>query len=92
MTPFILEPVCTLSQADSLHAALAEHIAGHAGEGLVIDATAVEEADVSLAQILVSAGQTAAARGAALSLRPSPAVSALLARAGLGGWARAVGA
>jgi anti-anti-sigma regulatory factor len=90
MTPFSLKGPCTLSQAEAIHAALGEHLLDHAGEALVIDATAVEEADVSLLQLLVAAGRTATARNVSLALRPSPAVSALLARAGLAGWAESV--
>lgn len=87
MTPFSLGPACTLSQAEAIHAALSEHLLDHAGEGLLVDASAVEEADISLVQILVSAGRTAASRHLAMTLKPSPAVTALLARAGLDDWA-----
>ncbi|MBB3936243.1 STAS domain-containing protein [Aureimonas phyllosphaerae] len=87
MTPFSLGPACTLSQAEAIHAALSEHLLDHAGEGLLVDASAVEEADISLVQILVSAGRTAASRHLAMTLEPSPAVTALLARAGLDDWA-----
>ena len=87
MAPFSLGSTCTLSQAETIHAALSEHLLDHAGEGLLVDASAVEEADISLVQILVSAGRTAASRHLAMTLEPSPTVSALLARAGLGDWA-----
>ncbi len=90
MAPFSLGSTCTLAQADDLHAALGAHMTGHPGESLVIDATGVEEADVSLAQLLVSAKHTADARGVSMTLQPSQAVSDLLARAGLDGWAESV--
>ncbi|WP_294644487.1 STAS domain-containing protein [uncultured Aureimonas sp.] len=87
MTPFSLGSTCTLSQAEAIQTALSEHLLDHAGEGLLVDASAVEEADISLVQILVSAGRTAGARHLAMTLKPSAEVSALLARAGLGDWA-----
>ena len=90
MAPFSLGSTCTLAQVDELHAALCEHVAAHSAEGLVIDATGVEEADVSLAQLLVAARHTAGARNLSMTLMPSQAVSGLLARTGLTGWAETV--
>ncbi len=87
MAPFSLGSTCTLAQADGIHAALGEHMLAHPGEGLVIDATAVDEADVSLVQLLVAARHSAASRNVAMTLLPSQVVSSLLARAGLTGWA-----
>ncbi|RIY02723.1 STAS domain-containing protein [Aureimonas flava] len=87
MTPFTLGEACTLSQAEAIHAALSEHMLRHAADGLLIDATGVAEADVSLTQLLVAARRAAAARGLATTLLPSPAVRELLGRAGLDGWA-----
>lgn len=90
MTPFALPGACTLAEAEAIHSALGEHLLDHAGEGLLVDASAVEDADVSLVQLLVSAGRTAASRNVPFALLPSPTVSALLSRAGLDGWAESL--
>lgn len=73
---------CTLVQAEDLahdfRAALAE-----AHDGLRIDSSALDEADVSLLQLLVATQKSCAALGREFGLVLSPALVALAGRAGL---------
>lgn len=76
-----LPPRCTLVQAESI--AVDFRAALGAGGGLVIDASALEEGDVSLLQILIAARHSCEAVGSGLVLTSSPALERLATRAGL---------
>ena len=78
-----LEGCATLPGAAEVRARLLGALAR--GEPLVVDCAAVDEADLSLVQLLVAARRLAARNGAGFRLEPppSPAVVALFERAGL---------
>lgn len=75
-----LPPRCTLVQAEGI--ALDFRAALGAGGGLQVDASAMEEGDVSLLQILIAARHSCEAVGCSLALTSSPVLEALAARAG----------
>ncbi len=78
-----LEGSVTLPSAAEVRTRLLEALAR--GGPLIVDCAAVEEADLSLVQLLVAARRHAARSGAGFRLEPppSPAVVALFERAGL---------
>lgn len=75
-----LPPRCTLVQAEEIARDCLAAL--DAGGGLQIDAGAVEEADVSLLQILVAARTSCEGAGRGFSLTLSPVLEALAVRAG----------
>lgn len=77
-----LPPCCTLVQADALAQDLRAALA-LPGDALHIDARDVEEADVSLLQLLIAARHSGEATGTALRFTMSPTVADLARRAGL---------
>lgn len=77
-----LPACCTLAQADALSRDLRDALS-QPDNGLHIDASAVEEADVSLLQLLIATGHSCAAMGVALHLSPSPELAEVARRAGL---------
>lgn len=77
---FNLPPRCTLVQAEGIASDCRAAI--EAGGGVSIDATALEEADVSLLQILIAARETCESAGKGFTLTPSPVLDELAARAG----------
>lgn len=79
---FVLPRLCTLVQAEAIHRDC--RAAFHAGNAAFrIDAGAVEEADVSLLQIIIAAQKSCRAAGRGFSLGLSPAVAETARRAGL---------
>lgn len=80
--PFVLPRPCTLVQAEAIHRDC--RAAFHEGSAAFrIDARAVEEADVSLLQIIIAAQKSCQAAGRGFSLGLSPAVAETARRAGL---------
>ncbi|MBM3606561.1 MAG: STAS domain-containing protein [Alphaproteobacteria bacterium] len=76
-----LPPRCTLVQAEGIAAECRNTLSAGDG-GLLIDASCVEEADVTLLQILMAARQSCEAAGRDFALTSSPALATLAARAG----------
>lgn len=72
--------------AESLSLSLIDQLQEAASKSIALDLSLVEEADVSLLQILVSLRKTANARGSTLSVQSNAYVDDLLARAGLTHW------
>lgn len=81
-TPFTVELRGNLGlrQAARLAEALTDAIAAH--PAVVIAAGALEEADISILQVLLAARKTAAGAGKSLTLEPSDSLLRILARAG----------
>lgn len=77
-----LPPRCTLVQAEEIASECRAALSSGA-EALQINASALEEGDVSLLQIVIAARNSCEAVGRAFSLTPSPVLEALAARAGL---------
>lgn len=80
MSTFTLPPRCTLVQAEGIASDCRAALG--AGGGLLIDASALEEGDVSLLQILIAARQSCEAAGGDFALTSSPTLDALAGRAG----------
>lgn len=81
--PICLQGACTLGNVRDHHATLVEALRNPGP--LTLDLSAVEQADISFVQLLVSAARTAAARGATYRLAAiSEPLAAAFARAGLG--------
>lgn len=76
-----LPPRCTLVQAEEVSLECHDAIDLSSG-GLLIDASTLEEADVSLLQILIAARTSCEGACRGFSLTPSPVLEALAARAG----------
>lgn len=76
-----LPPCCTLVQAEAIALECRAAFRSDA-QGLRIDASALEEADVSLIQILVAAQKSCKGAGRDFALVLSPPLKALAARAG----------
>lgn len=72
---------CTLVEIAELHGTLSRALSDGA-EDLRIDAGAVEEADLSLLQLLIATGRSLDGTGRALEIVPSQALRALAARGG----------
>ncbi|MCR6630963.1 MAG: STAS domain-containing protein [Magnetospirillum sp.] len=82
----VLDPVQTLQTIEVTKDLLVQRVATTAG--LVVDCSRIEEADVSIVQLLLSARKTAAQFGGALRLAAlSPALRAVLERCGVTGGA-----
>lgn len=77
-----LPPCCTLVQADDLADDLRAALSS-GSDALHIDATAVEEVDVSLLQLLIAARRSCEASGLALRFTISPTLQLVARRAGL---------
>lgn len=83
---FAFHASCLLPQAEVLRYALMGRLNGTRAKTFSVDLTAVEEADISLLQLLVSLRRTAASRAIALTAVSNAYVDDLLARAGLSNW------
>lgn len=83
---FSMDSQCTLLGAEELCMTLVDRLSDSASASIDLDLSQVEEADISLLQILVSLRQTATARGCALGVQSNTYVDDLLARAGLTHW------
>ncbi|SCY38729.1 STAS domain-containing protein [Paracoccus tibetensis] len=81
-TTFALPARCTLVQAEAIHRDC--RAAFHGGSAAFrIDASAVEETDVSLLQIIIASQKSCRAAGRDFALTLSPAVAEAARRAGL---------
>lgn len=77
---------CTIIEADAFRQDILSRLHGEDGDVIEIDLSAVEDTDITLIQLLLSAGKSAEAKGRTLSITSSSAVTDLLSRAGLPGW------
>ncbi|KQT69012.1 MULTISPECIES: STAS domain-containing protein [unclassified Aureimonas] len=77
---------CTIVEADTFRQALLARLSGEGAGPVEIDLSGVEDADITLIQLVLAAGKSAEAKGRSLSVTSSPAVADLLSRAGLSGW------
>ncbi len=79
---FVLKPVQTLRTIDATLESLSQHL--HSATHVAIDCSGVEEADVSILQVLLAARVSAERLGIGLRLvAPSPALLGVAERAGV---------